>query len=362
MNISNNIKANANNVIIQEASENDYNFNNVLINEEKITIKEKMDELTLLYSKRERKINDSIDSINIYDGGKIIYNFEMIENKLEDTFIFGKNFFSKKQKTLIFKDDIFKKEEDILKQIEKKFVQKKLSEENNMKIEEELTKMSEGNILNIFYELLSLFNNLIQNEFDLKVKNDEKSFDDIIKYLEIKSYNYPKLKEIKNSLKNILSINYLLLFYEKVKNKAFNKLTPDLKQKIENEKFYMDINIQNEIEECLNANKIIKKDILKTAMIKYILRYIIKEEKFLFNFNDLKKKDVWDISIFNTKDFNSDFEKLVGLDSKGNNGNNLVVKYFYLLIYEIDMNGNNFNNNNNNVGDNSDSDDENPDD
>ena len=231
-----------------------------------------------------------------------------------------------------------------------------------MKIEEELTKMSEGKILNIFYELLSLFNNLIQNEFDLKIKNDEKSFDDIIKYLEIKSYNYPKLKEIKNYLKNILSINYLLLFYEKVKNKAFNKLTPDLKQKIENEKFYMDINIQNEIEECLNKNKIIKKDILKTAMIKYILRYIIKEEKFLFNFNDLKKKDVWDISIFNTKDFNSDFEKLVGLDSKGNNGNNLVVKYFYLLIYEIDMNGNNFNNNNNNVGDNSDSDDENPDD
>ena len=72
-----------------------------------------------------------------------------------------------------------------------------------MKIEEELTKMNEGNILNIFYELLSLFNNLIQNEFDLKVKNDEKSFDDIIKYLEIKSYNYPKLKEIKNYLKNI---------------------------------------------------------------------------------------------------------------------------------------------------------------
>ena len=32
MNISNNIKANANNVIIQEASENDYNFNYILIN------------------------------------------------------------------------------------------------------------------------------------------------------------------------------------------------------------------------------------------------------------------------------------------------------------------------------------------
>ena len=90
MNISNNIKANANNVIIQEASENDYNFNYVLINDEKITIKEKMDELILLYSKRERKINDSIDSINIYDGGKIIYDFEMMESKLEDTFIFGK--------------------------------------------------------------------------------------------------------------------------------------------------------------------------------------------------------------------------------------------------------------------------------
>ena len=40
-----------------------------------------MNELILLYSKREKK---GSDYINIYDGGKIIYNFEIIENKLEN--------------------------------------------------------------------------------------------------------------------------------------------------------------------------------------------------------------------------------------------------------------------------------------
>ena len=335
MKIAKDNKDNISNVIIQEAGENDYNFNYELINDKKITIKEELDELILLYSKRERKKEDYI---NIYDGGKIIYNFEMIENKLEDKFIFGKSFFSFKQKLFIFNEDIFKIEENILNQIEKKFIQKKINEENNLKIEAELNKLSEGNKLNIFYELLSLLYNLIQNEFDLKITNDEKGFDDIIKYLELKSYKYPHLKEIKKSLKNIISINYLLYLYEEVKNKVFIKLTPGFKQKIINEDFYLDDNAQNEIEECLGANKIIKKDFLIKAMKKYILRYIKNQKEFLFNFHDLKRKEIWDIGIYNSKDFNSDFDKLLLVNSNKNCGNNLVVKYFYLLIYEIDIN------------------------
>ena len=73
-------------------------------------------------------------------------------------------------------------------------------------------------------------------------------------------------------------------------------------------------------------------------MKKYILRYIKNQKEFLFNFDDLKRKEIWDIGIYNSKDFNSDFDKLLLVNSNKNCGNNLVVKYFYLLIYEIDIN------------------------
>ena len=65
-------------VIIQEAKENDYNFNYIQIEaDKKMTIKQKLDELILLYSSRERKNNNYI---NVYDGGKIIYNYEVLKD------------------------------------------------------------------------------------------------------------------------------------------------------------------------------------------------------------------------------------------------------------------------------------------
>ena len=332
MKLGNFNKKNMDNVVIQESKESDYNFNYVLNEENKITIKEKLDELILLYSKRERK---GSNFINVYDGGKIIYKLEVIENKLEEEFILGKKFFEEKQKLFIYSDDILSEEKNIIKKIKQKFGQKKLSEENNKKIEEYLNGLNETKILNIFYELLTLLNNLSQKEFDLKIKTEENNLDDIIKYLEIKSYNFPQLKQDKDKeqLNNILTLDTLLDFYDKVLNKAFIYLTAELKQKIIKEEFNIEEKILNEIENILSGNKIITKDILISAVKKHILRNIKNKEKFLFDFYDLmNQENIWDENVYKNEDFLNDFSGLLKIDSDEKNS---VVKYCYNLIYEI---------------------------
>ena len=332
MKLGNFNKKNMDNVVIQESKESDYNFNYVLNEENKITIKEKLDELILLYSKRERK---GSNFINVYDGGKIIYKLEVIENKLEEEFILGKKFFEEKQKLFIYSDDILSEEKNITKKIKEKFGQKKLSEENSKKIGEYLNGLNETKILNIFYELLSLLNNLSQKEFDLKIKTEENNLDDIIKYLEIKSYNFPQLKQDKDKeqLNNILTLDTLLDFYDKVLNKAFIYLTAELKQKIIKEDFNIGEKIINEIENILSGNKIITKDILISAVKKHILRNIKNKEKFLFDFYDLmNQENIWDENVYKNEDFLNDFSGLLKIDSDEKNS---VVKYCYNLIYEI---------------------------
>ena len=70
-------------------------------------------------------------------------------------------------------------------------------------------------------------------------------------------------------------------------------------------------------------------------MKKYILRNIKgkNEDKYLFKLNDLKDKNLWDITIFATKEFNEDFNKLIKLDMTQKN----VVIYLYSKIYSIDI-------------------------
>ena len=68
-------------------------------------------------------------------------------------------------------------------------------------------------------------------------------------------------------------------------------------------------------------------------MIKYVLRNIKdkNEDNYLFDFCNLKQKDLWDI--FEEKEFNKEFENLVKLD---NNEKNVVI-YLYSKIYGIDL-------------------------
>ena len=88
-------------------------------------------------------------------------------------------------------------------------------------------------------------------------------------------------------------------------------------------------------ENCFKENKIIKTDIIISAMKKHILRNIKDNDiiDYLFNFNDLRQKDLWDITVFGEKDFEKEFNKLVELDKNVNN----VVKYLYSKIYNIEI-------------------------
>jgi len=336
MKIGINIKKNIGSVIIQEAKENDYNFNDALINENKVSIKEKLDELILLYSKRERKKGNDI---NVYDGGKINYNLDAIENKLEEIFISSKKYFKEQQKMFLFYEDIFENDAKILNEIKNKFKQKEINEQGKEKMEEFLKEIAERdkrNMLTLFYELFSLLNKLTQMELnDLRIKNDENDFGNLIKYMKLNTYNFALLNEVKDSLKNILSFNSLIYFYEKVIIKAFNDLTSELKQKIVNEldnEFNINEDIRDEIDTCLNYNKVIKKEIFLEAMKKYILKFIMKRDNYLFKFSDLKEKDFWNKKIYDREDFREDFAKLSKI------GEQNVIKYGYLLIYEIEVN------------------------
>ena len=319
-------------VLIQEAKENDYNINSVIKGEDKITLKEKLDELILLYSKRARKINGKI---NVYDGGKIIYNFTVIENKLEEQFIFGKKRFSEVQRLFIFSSEIFEQEADIIKKFSNIYPQKKINEENKTNMEKyikTIQKKNDDNVLNLFYELFFIFKYITKNAQNFKFKNEK----DLIKYLELKQYEFTQMNSAISQLTGSLSLNSILYFYEIVEKEAFNNLTINIGKKLSADEIIIDQEIEKNIEKCLKDNKTITTNIIISAMKKYILRNIKDktEDKHLFNINDLEhKKDLWDITIFSTKDFKGEFKKLVELDGEQKN----IVKYLYSKIYSIEI-------------------------
>ena len=319
-------------VLIQEAKENDYNINSVIKGEDKITLKEKLDELILLYSKRARKINGKI---NVYDGGKIIYNFTVIENKLEEQFIFGKKKFSEVQRLFIFSSEIFEQEADIIKKFSNIYPQKKINEENKTNMEKyikTIQKKNDDNVLNLFYELFFIFKYITKNALNFKFKNEK----DLIKYLELKQYEFTQMNSAISQLTGSLSLNSILYFYEIVEKEAFNNLTINIGKKLSADEIIIDQEIEKNIEKCLKDNKTITTNIIISAMKKYILRNIKDktEDKHLFNINDLEhKKDLWDITIFSTKDFKGEFKKLVELDGEQKN----IVKYLYSKIYSIEI-------------------------
>ena len=111
-------------------------------------------------------------------------------------------------------------------------------------------------------------------------------------------------------------------------------MTKGIKQKIENDKIKLDEDIIKNIDDCFEKNKIIKTDVIISAMKKYILRNInINKDNYSFKLSDLKLKDLWDMTIFGTNEFNEEFKKLIDLDKEEKN----VVIYLYSKIYNIEI-------------------------
>ena len=193
------------------------------------------------------------------------------------------------------------------------------------------TKIEEDNVLNLFYELYFLFKYItLISPSNITIQN----LQDLKQYFDSKQYKLIQLNDAIVTLKENLSINSILYFYELVESKVFKKFTKNIEKKIKKSKINMDENTITNIENILNDNKkIINRDTAISAMIKYVLRNVKgkNEDNYLFDFENLKQKDLWDN--FETKEFNKEFENLVKLDNNEKN----VVKYLYSKIYGIDL-------------------------
>ena len=268
-------------VIIQNASENDYitfkiyrnnktniynTNNNVNNNDENIFIsaKERLCEIFYLYSNRNRvkeyKINDNNDEktiykINVADGGKITYDYDLIENELEKEFIFGKKLFSTTQNTFIFSNNVFSDERnDILIKLNEKYPQKEIESEILNKIEDFLnnqeilydiyTNMQYIIIYLMIYEKDSQYDCKKDNQYDCKKDsqiNCERTINQIINIIE--KGNFKMNEQLRNfaDTSSLLIIN-LLSFYELIELKVFKNLTQEIKEKINKSK--SDLNIK----------------------------------------------------------------------------------------------------------------------
>jgi len=329
-------RGNVESIIIQSASENDIvtfkTKNKKKDNNNIISAKDRLNQIIYLYSKRNR-LQD--DLINVYDGGKIIYDYEFIENMLQKEFILGKKNFSETQKTFIFSNNVFSDERsDILVNLKNKYPQidikekKNIEEFFNLKNNKEIKEL----LLNIYYDFQYIIIYLMiydQEEYDCN--NIKINY--IIKIIEKENYKMSKYThELMAKYDDFLYICHLISFYEIVELKVFEYLTEGIKEKMKGNMNMM-INQKKEIENILDKNE--DKTGLINVIKRYILRYCIGDnknrndvlEKLNNNFEDLfKKSDIW---LDNTQIFKEKREKLILI----NKNNKCVIKYFYNIIF-----------------------------
>ena len=320
-------------VIIQNSSELDYISFNKNIYNKNISIKVRLNEIIQLYSKRDRINNNKV---NVYNGGRIIYDFELIENKLEEEYILGKKTFEENQRLFIFSNEVFSEERNnILIELNKKYPQEEIKEEYMKKIKEFLSKNSKD-LLKIYYDLQYLVIHLMEK----KEKNDFDNIriSDIIKIILKENYKMSdEFNKFFKSYDDMITINNILFFYETIELELFDKLTEKIKLKSSKE---IKKEIENKIEKYFEKdNLLLNKELLSNSIKKYILRYClgnydIQNEALnnLTSFNDIfNKDDIFREKILKDERFQEEFYQLNRLnDNKENN----IIKYFYNLIYK----------------------------
>ena len=317
-------------IIIQTAAGNDYisfilnkRDNNIIPNQEQnnneIKIKDRLEELIQIYSKRNRIIDNKI---NIYDGCRISYDYELIENKLEKEFIFGKKLFDEKnQRLFIFSNEIYNENRsNIITELRSNYQQIEINEEENSKLEEYLKERNKGDLINIYYDLQYIMINNYLNNYD----PNKARLGFVSKILE--KSNYYISESFRNLLEDhddLLSLNNLIFFYEKMELKVFEYLIEDIK--INKKDNILKKDKKEEIEKVLNKSDLNKDEFLN-CIRKYILRYCIGNNKnkndILSNlrFDEILKKN--DIICENMKQ-NEIWKEL----KKINDDNNYVIKY-----------------------------------
>jgi hypothetical protein len=276
-------------IIIQSSSEKDYmlfkRFNN---NENNmITAKQRLNEIIILCSSRNR-IKDK--KINVVDGGKINYNYELIENILEEEFLLGKKLFSETQKTFVFSNKYFNEESNnLLFQLSEKYKQKEVNEDAIKQIDNDYK--TKDALIDLYYNLQYIIIYLMIYEKNNEYINSETSIEYIIKLIEKGNY---KMSDTFTSspLVDFISVNTLLSVYEKVESNAFQYLTEGIKI----EEMQIKKELKDKIENELKNEKLLLNDkILTNGFKKYILRYYLGDN----NENLLEFMNKYFADIFN---------------------------------------------------------------
>ena len=347
-------------VIIQNASENDYITFKNYINEKysnnnkernTISVKERLYQILYLYSNRNRiveKVNKEQKkafSINISDGGKIIYDYDLIEKILEKEFIFGKKIFSNLQKTFIFSNNAFSNERNnILIDLNKKYPQEKIKEEY-LNIMDDIfnnAQKKESVLINYYYNILYIIIFLIEYEKEKKYDTDDTTINDILRI--ISSNNFKNNDEdmesfLKKDLSQSLFISHLFSLYEFIELKAFDYLTKEIKQQLNKKDLILERKIQEKVlNHFKKDNQLINKETLLNSVRKYIIRYCLGDyedknkilDKMYYNFEDIfKRVDIWEEKIFNDKRFNDESKELININKEGN----IVLKYCFGIVF-----------------------------
>ena len=279
-----------------------------------------------IYSKRNRLIlDDKIYKLNVNNGDKIDYDFQLIENILEKKYFLDKNIFENNQRTFIFSNNVFSGERNnLLTEIIEKFPQKPIQENKTFsKIESDNKDNKDFNI-RIYHDLQFMIINLQSLLINSETENT--SFKDISEMIK-KKYGY----EIEQSLHIAdMHANNILSAYEKYEEICF--------------KYYKEIlipgDLTNEkdktIEDYLNKLELIKKDDISKATKKYLMRYCLGDYDIKKNIlknmnidNMFLKRDIWEEEIFSSPKFEEECQKLKKLN---NENNNYLDKYF---LYNI---------------------------
>ena len=280
-----------------------------------------------LYSKRNRlMLEDKNYKLNIYNGDKIDYDFQLIENILEKKYFINKNIFEKNHRTFIFSNNVFSGERNnLLAEIMEKYPQEKIKENIDLSSENESKETDISIYHNLQFIIINLKSLLMYSGKNTLLEN--------ISEILLKKYDY----EIDKSFNlNDINANNIICIYEIIEEKCFkyfkNILIP---QNLRNDK-------DNTIDDFLENLNLIKKDVISEATKKYLMRYCLgdydKKENILKNMKIDKmflKRDIWEESIFKDLKFKEECEKLKKLN---NENDNYIDKYFLYNIFNDNYN------------------------
>ena len=343
-------------VIIQSATNNDfvtfksdYYHENIINN---ISAKDKLYEIISIYSKRNR-IQD--EKINVYDGGKITYDYDIIENILEEEFVFGKKPFSEVQKTFIFSNNVFSNERsNLLIDFIKKYKQIGIESDILVNIDSNL-KIGDNKkekIINFYYNLQYIIIYIMTYEKDNKYINSDTSINYLIKIIEKENYKMDEqFKLFMETFSDSILIKNLISFYERIELDSFGYLTNEMSNKINEKSFQISDDQKKNISKMLNDNTYLSHDNLIIGIEKYILRYCFGDNNILDKINNnfsniFNRIDIWEDNRNN--DFIKEYKNLISINEK----ENCIIKYCFHSIFQEQIKENlplNDNNNDNNI-------------